>query len=642
MSVETHDYAGELIVPSNPTLGDTSDEVATGSNKRREDQAEIQHGRESVIKRFRKSSVEKDALGAGRGKRRLAGKLSFLPNMALDILYDIFSHLTPGDLVNVSRVSKAFREVLLVKSSMSVWKTSFNNVPGLPPCPEDVCPPSWANLVFGGVTCHSCGEKHVRKVDFRLRRRVCPDCQKKHLLTESLFRQFVPSVPDDLLNCIPNVLRYFRGSRGLRRAWWDDDVAALEGEVQRLYRSVEPTDLEAALEVFKRNKEALMQRMEAAAAAWYTWVQTNTDERSRIREGKKEIRRTEVLNRCLALGYEKADCRKILKHKSVNNESQFSERAWEKTLSTIHPILEERKASRLISERTRRKKARLQVIREEYVGLLKIMLPGPDEEVTPEFRPSVQHVLDSLQPELWTLSTQRLNAVVSLVPTFSDQPKCASLSQRRTPIQLGLTALGHICPDSVRYPEGEFSGTCLPTFSPKGREIVVMILRDLALDETHTTIADLDQLDHRFVCLSCPVEWGNVHRRRKRDKSGRYALTWRSLVSHLLHVQTAPSQVESEPHDSHPRFKILSSSEATIVQQCEQDILQNLRLRSWGCCHCNISLCGPSAPNWMTSQEIKEHLKDTHKINQPLPHRDYFNDPSHCYPDAAVHIAMSL
>lgn len=318
-----------------------------------------------------------------------------------------------------------------------------------------------------------------------------------------------------------------------------------------------------------------------------------------------------MLNRCLALGYEKADCRKILKHKSVNNESQFSERgrrrfvsvlfpqyngvthstsshiAWEKTLSTIRPILEERKAARLISERTRRKKARLQVIREEYVGLLKIMLPGPmdlaclpfqseiaefpelqshaeqDEEVTPEFRPSVQHVLDSLQPELWTLSTQRLNAVVSLVPTFSDQPKCASLSQRyismtsspldlatsvfactcslglphhshshrRTPIQLGLTALGHICPDSVRYPEGEFSGTCLPTFSPKGREIVVMILRDLALDETHTTIADLDQLDHRFVCLSCPIEWGNVHRRRKRDKSGRYALTWRSLVS---------------------------------------------------------------------------------------------------------------
>lgn len=86
---------------------------------------------------------------------------------------------------------------------------------------------------------------------------------------------------------------YFRGTSGLQSAWWDDDVVALEGEVQRLYRRVEPTDLEAALEVFKRNKEALMQRMEAAAAAWYTWVQTNTAGRSRIREGKKEIRRTE-------------------------------------------------------------------------------------------------------------------------------------------------------------------------------------------------------------------------------------------------------------------------------------------------------------------------------------------------------------
>lgn len=318
-----------------------------------------------------------------------------------------------------------------------------------------------------------------------------------------------------------------------------------------------------------------------------------------------------MLNRCLALGYEKADCRKILKHKSVNNESQFSERgrrrfvsvlfpqyngvthstsshiAWEKILSTIHPILEERKATRLAAERTRRKKARLQVIREEYAGLFKIMLPGPvdlaclpfhseiaqfpelqshaeqDEEVTPDFRLSVKRVLDDLQPKLWTLSKQRLSAVVSLVPTFSDQPKCASLSQNYismtsspldlatsvfacacslelpqdshldgTPIQLGLNALGHVCPDSVRYPGGEFSGTCLPTFSPKGREVVVMILRDLGLDEPHTTIADLDELDPRFVCLSCPI--GRVHdrRRRKSKKIGCYStFTWRALVS---------------------------------------------------------------------------------------------------------------
>lgn len=49
--------------------------------------------------------MEKDALGAGRGKRRLAGKLSFLPNMALDILYevsveiDFFLLIVPTSLV---------------------------------------------------------------------------------------------------------------------------------------------------------------------------------------------------------------------------------------------------------------------------------------------------------------------------------------------------------------------------------------------------------------------------------------------------------------------------------------------------------------------------------------------------------------
>lgn len=187
-----------------------------------------------------------------------------------------------------------------------------------------------------------------------------------------------------------------------------------------------------------------------------------------------------------------------------------------------------------------------------------------DEEVTSAFRLSVKRVLDRLQTKLWTLSTQRLDAVVSLVPTFSDQPKCASSSQRHismtsspldlatsvfactcsldlpqdshlhrgTPIQLGLNALGHVCPNSVRYPGGEFSETCLPTFSPKGREIVVMILRDLALDEPHTTIADLDQLDPRFVCLSCPIGRVDDRRRRKSEENGSYAtFTWRALVS---------------------------------------------------------------------------------------------------------------
>lgn len=86
---------------------------------------------------------------------------------------------------------------------------------------------------------------------------------------------------------------YFRGSRGLQSAWWDDDVAALEGEVQRLYRCVEPTDLEVALEAFKKNKQASMQKMEAAAATWDTWVQVSTDQRSQVREGKREIWRTE-------------------------------------------------------------------------------------------------------------------------------------------------------------------------------------------------------------------------------------------------------------------------------------------------------------------------------------------------------------
>lgn len=55
----------------------------------------------------------------------------------------------PMDLLNLSRVSKSFWDTLMHRSSKSIWKASFANVPDLPSCPPGMAEPRWADLVFG-------------------------------------------------------------------------------------------------------------------------------------------------------------------------------------------------------------------------------------------------------------------------------------------------------------------------------------------------------------------------------------------------------------------------------------------------------------------------------------------------------------
>ncbi|KAK0209119.1 hypothetical protein DFS33DRAFT_1307755 [Desarmillaria ectypa] len=117
-------------------------------------------------------------------KRR--AKLSMLPTLPLDILFEIFGHLHPLDLLHLTRTTKQFRRVLTHKSSTTVWKSSLANVTGLPPCPEDMSHPAWASLVFDHF-CHKCFAANIRNVDWYLRVRLCSKCAKTCLLSESGF-----------------------------------------------------------------------------------------------------------------------------------------------------------------------------------------------------------------------------------------------------------------------------------------------------------------------------------------------------------------------------------------------------------------------------------------------------------------------
>lgn len=108
--------------------------------------------------------------------RKKTGKLAALPEMPLDILYEvlgcscscwtrglttrerdqIFGHMCPYDILRLSRTTKAFRRVLMSRSSRSIWTQAFLAIPGLPPCPSWITEPQYAQLAFDNYCYASC------------------------------------------------------------------------------------------------------------------------------------------------------------------------------------------------------------------------------------------------------------------------------------------------------------------------------------------------------------------------------------------------------------------------------------------------------------------------------------------------------
>jgi hypothetical protein len=65
----------------------------------------------------------------------------------------IFSFLTPRDLVRMSWTNKEFRRVLTSRSTRNIWKGALESVDGLPPCPSHMNEIEYSTVLFH-VACH--------------------------------------------------------------------------------------------------------------------------------------------------------------------------------------------------------------------------------------------------------------------------------------------------------------------------------------------------------------------------------------------------------------------------------------------------------------------------------------------------------
>ncbi|KAL1756386.1 hypothetical protein FB107DRAFT_211338 [Schizophyllum commune] len=87
-----------------------------------------------------------------RASRKKPITLKAVTDLPLDILYEIFKHLRPSDLLHLCHANKALRYTLLRPGSKGTWAYSFKAAsnPRIPPCLDDgLSLPQYANLIYG-------------------------------------------------------------------------------------------------------------------------------------------------------------------------------------------------------------------------------------------------------------------------------------------------------------------------------------------------------------------------------------------------------------------------------------------------------------------------------------------------------------
>ncbi|KAI0250352.1 hypothetical protein BJV78DRAFT_1220121 [Lactifluus subvellereus] len=576
--------------------------------------------------------------------KRSRGCLSELPTMPLDILYEIFGHLPPADLLSLSRVNKAFRLVLISRRSSFLWNASLN-LCGAPHCPEDMSPPAWAHLLFGGTYCYSCGAQRVTKILFSLRRRACKSCLADHL-------HCTLTVPQEYGDMIRFDTGYTRSTIHPPRSpcirhWWDEDVKAFRAELDALKRtSCNPdsvlADTETSVSEFLARKKKEVADIQEHVLICLKWERSRDADRNTVLSDVRDKRFEDIKARFLRLGYQEEDVKMVRWHREVRISKPMSDRVWQRVEPLLRPGVNDARHKRLIRDGGVSYRQGRDVVVTQYGNFLKTLRPLPlaltptaieflcenqalaDAVASgsttdgPELRVRISEAISKLEQELETRKLERTTLLRTLLPNTGASEHATDeealglatsiyeCSDCRLPVS-GLHMLAHDC-DRAQKPKSLHAQS-----SERGRETVEALLQLLGLGK-ETTALELDRRNDRFVCMGCPRA---SFFQNGVDVLGRCVRDWRSCIAHAIGAR------KERWHKSNPTWLLVGTAKTAGVSGDEfpSD-------HAYGCLRCPVRIEPNSgAVRWYRKVgAIKEHVQKEHGTHEPMEGEDfYFN-----------------
>ncbi|KAL1660193.1 hypothetical protein GGF50DRAFT_63716 [Schizophyllum commune] len=574
------------------------------------------------------------------GARR-KGKLAALSEMPVDIIYEICSKLHPRDLLQVSRTTKIWRDMLMNKKrSEGIWRNSYIGTEGLPPLPEDIPIPKFVGLLFDRL-CHFCNASVSRNIIWIARVRACNKCLQN--LTFHLRSSSPHSEHRNGRGRWVDILGYLSYSKcvtAFRRTGYDRVYpAALVAAYMADYKSdsVHTLNEEEQLrwcENRAKEADALIQHSTLCEA----WEEEHQLDRSSELQRLREERYTEIVRRLTELGFgdeiQKAGDG-FLNHKLVKKPQRLSEKGTN-IKDPLISYLQDLKTNRIRRERDGVIDTRKRLVSDLYKKYLSTqpftaILPCVGEILT---HPEISRLVKGT-PLDHEVTKDTLRVALERIPESyysSWRARCddalveilgANAPATRADLLLATTAFDlneELTMDTLSYPHvlvasiitGAYNGLHNPRSRPwsadglcvaRGyRAIAEQVITLVGLNPKTTTAQEMDEQGAWFL-------WTGEAKGKAAQK---LAVNWRGAcrLEHYANCQSAKKL----------RIKLLTPKDTESVRdKYARDVYQGGALaEKVQCVRCEARLEGGSA--------MRSHLAKWHNISTPT-RADYVLSP---------------
>ncbi|EIM82383.1 uncharacterized protein STEHIDRAFT_171321 [Stereum hirsutum FP-91666 SS1] len=637
----------------------------------------VSSSEEEVVRRVKISKVKGKTRQTKGLSRKKQGRLSRLPTLNLDVLFEIFVHLKPADLLRLAWVSKSFRQILMTRDSAWLWKEVWNNIPGTPLCPEDMSVPAWTNLLFGGAYCHTCGSKPSKVSGYVINVPIdsATEGPPFSLLKLEDAVLIAPLLSYDLIKRLPMASINPRGRHGILRTehWLKKDLLDLNAKYGFILKNAADEELNTQLKELKSSTTETSRTINEYAEKCRRWLSDLEGHRQAERAHREAARRVGIEKRCLALEYKMSDVDEVGEHREVRCEKPMSDKVWVRVFPILKPDLDQARDKRLMRERMQRKQLRIKAIMAQYethcLGLpplslvfypkrhdfLKFKSVTPlvdhDMEVTEEFKVRVSATVFDSQLEIEEWAASRKRKVLASIPAVVDTSRYSTFDMPRE-LDLAVSVFEEKKLSQFGTPASLFGREIFralyppipnsddPVFSSTGRKVVLSMLDELSFPPETTTTAQLNQLDPLFVCLNCHGGTSST----KAGKVARIARNWRTHLDHQIHVISVGGTAHAER-----QCRVLSDEEAQTARS-QLDFRRESQLRRpWGCCHCTVHFTQSESSRedpllselWMTREAVVDHLRQSHNVASPVEDVDLYYHPYFRYCPQGAQIVMN-
>ncbi|KAG9122740.1 hypothetical protein FRC07_000748 [Ceratobasidium sp. 392] len=304
--------------------------------------------------------------------------IKILTQASIDL--NIASNLEPIGVIFLARLNKHFRNLLMKRSSVDIWRGSMENVLGLPECPPDMSEPRYLALVFL-KTCTSCGKAGKTEIDEVLRVRLCGSCRKTCLVVWN-------TVPAGIMALIPFSGKIAPHPRRSNSYALRADVPGLVAEMEK----VKKLNNKEAHQAWAAEKREIVQKRLQHAQLLREFFEIMELFREQEVEDAKADHKEEIERRLEEMGWTFEDMdfdypgctNKRAWLELVSEPKPLTDRGWPSLKSKLVTLLEDNRKQRLEVGRQTRKKERqarlselFRAIKEKDCFTLEIPNPTP-------------------------------------------------------------------------------------------------------------------------------------------------------------------------------------------------------------------------------------------------------------------------